>query len=136
MTRAIMGEGERAEARRRGRMRVVVALGAVAGITIIALTALFKQGHGRLTAEGAGAIAAFYVIAMVGIGWRSSRLADEVENRANHRALALAACAYILAYPVWYFLWRGGLVLEPRHDILFVGVMTVAMFAYALKKIG
>ena len=34
---------------------------------------------------------------------------------------ALAGAGYMLAYPAWFLLWKGGVVAEPIHWVLFVG---------------
>ena len=44
---------------------------------------------------------------------------DELERQNNYRAAAFAGTVYIVAYPVWFLLWKGGFVPEPIHWMLF-----------------
>jgi hypothetical protein len=51
---------------------------------------------------------------------------DEFELARQYKAVAFAAGAYVLGYPVWFALWKGGLVAEPHHLILF-GIFWLAL---------
>ena len=62
-----------------------------------------------------------YVIAMIGGSVALSRVTDEVERARSYKAVALAGAGYMLAYPVWFLLWKGGVAIEPIHWVLFVG---------------
>lgn len=135
MTGMAMGEGERAEARRLARGRATIAGSAVCAVLIIGAAFLFKQSGGRVAPAGAITITIVYLVALVGFGWRACRRADEVEIRHNLVALATAASFYGLVYPGWYFLWKGGLLPEPSHEILYVAMLAVAVLAYLRAKI-
>ena len=62
-----------------------------------------------------------YVIAIIAGSVALSRVTDEVERAQSYKAVALAGAGYMLAYPVWFLLWKGGVVAEPIHWVLFVG---------------
>jgi cation transport ATPase len=129
-----MGEGERAEATRKRRAAMLVAASMVVAVAMVVGTAVFKQGHGRITPGWAIAFVGLYLLAVFG-SWRfACRVSDEVELRANVGALATGGTAYALVYPSWYFLWRGGLVPEPSHEALFVIAFLATMTAYLWKR--
>lgn len=65
--------------------------------------------------------AILYVIAIIAGSVALSRVTDEVERAQSYKAVALAGAGYVLAYPVWFLLWKGGVAAEPIHWVLFVG---------------
>lgn len=65
---------------------------------------------------------------------RLRQVSDELEVANNYGALAVAALAYLVGYPCWYALWRGGLLPEPMHEYLFVGFYVTGLAAYCWKK--
>ncbi|MES2444683.1 MAG: hypothetical protein V4574_17805 [Pseudomonadota bacterium] len=134
MTRTTMGEGERAEARQRRRQLVMLAGSVVVALSIVALAAIFKQSGGRIAPAGGIAIAAVYLVASGLSVWRSCRLSDEVEIRHTRRAVMAGFFFYFLTYPAWYFLWKGGLVIEPLHEAMFAGTVFAVMTAYLWNK--
>lgn len=135
MTGTTMGEGERAEARRGARVRAMMIGSLICALLIIGAAILFKQSGGRIAPAGAITITILYLTALIGFGWRACWRADEVEIRHNIVALASAAAFYWLVYPGWYFLWKGGLLPEPSHELLYVATITVTSLAYLWAKI-
>ena len=128
--------GERAEAQRRRRSRAMIAGSVAIAVLIVVGTAIFKRPGQQVAPGWAIAFAFIYVGAMVFGGWRACRLTDEVEARNNRAALVWAGCFYGLAYPVWFFLWKGGLVLEPDHMLMFAATVFVAMATYLARRIS
>ncbi|MEO6215543.1 MAG: hypothetical protein ABIO86_05905 [Sphingomonas sp.] len=127
--------GERAEAARKRRFRVLMAVYVAVAMLIVAGTAVSTRAGHRVTPGWAIAFALLYIgIALVG-GWRMYHLVDEVENRDNRVAVEWAGCFYGLTYPVWLFLWKGGLVPEPDHVLMFLGFVFVATATYLARKI-
>jgi hypothetical protein len=120
------GEGERREAaRRRKRWLIVAALAAVG------LVPGFYMGYqdGAAMAQSrpslwsptlAAAMAAIYLLAVIGGGLLLSRVTDELERQRGYKAVSFAGAALMIVYPVWFLLWRGGFVAEPVHWMLFV----------------
>jgi len=66
------------------------------------------------------AIAAVYLVAMIAGGLLISRSLDELERSRTYRAAAAAGNVYLLVYPTWFALWKGGFVPEPVHWALFI----------------
>ena len=127
--------GERAEAERKRRSRAMIAASVVVAVLIVAGTAIFKRAGQQVAPGWAIAFVFLYVGAMLFGGWRACRLTDEVEARNNRAALVWAGCFYWLTYPAWFFLWKGGLVPEPDHMLMFAATVFVAMAAYLARKI-
>src|SRR5262245_51848568 len=59
------------------------------------------------------------------------RPADEVERLAKLKATHAGASLYLLGYPIWFLLWKGGFLPEPMH-VLIYAVIIVAMLAASL----
>lgn len=120
------GEGERHEAARRRKRWLIVAALAVAGVV-----PGFYLGYqdGAALAESRTAIwpptlvvalAGLYLVAVVGGGILLNKVADELDRQRSYKAVSFAGAVLMIVYPVWYLLWRGDLVLEPVHWMLFL----------------
>jgi hypothetical protein len=119
------GAGERVNAMRRRKKYAVLAVLFAAG-----LGTGFYVGHSdadsmfnRETSWDPNIsllFTAIFLIAIIGgsIALRSST--DEVERQAQYKAVAAAGAFYMLLYPSWFMLWKGGHVPEPHHGIVFV----------------
>jgi len=127
--------GERAEAARKRRARAMIAASVAIAVLIVVGTAIFKRPGQQVAPGWAIAFTFLYVGAMLLGGWRACRLTDEVEARNNRAALVWAGCFYGLAYPVWFFLWKGGLVPEPDHMLMFAATVFVTLATYLGRKI-
>lgn len=68
----------------------------------------------------AAGIASLYVVAMIAGSVALSRVMDEVEKQRSYKAGALAGAIYVIVYPVWFLLWKGGFMIEPIHWLLFI----------------
>jgi hypothetical protein len=122
---ASIGEGERRErGARRARFGIKAALFAV-GL----FTGLYVGGNfvgdgfdfsGPWSPTAAAAIAVVYLAAMAVGSLLMSRHMDELERDRGYKAAAAAGAAYVLVYPVWFALWKGGFVPEPVHWMLFL----------------
>ncbi|HEX8225833.1 MAG TPA: hypothetical protein VF605_18655 [Allosphingosinicella sp.] len=122
---APLGEGERRErGARRTRFGVKAGLFAVGLFTGIYVGGNFVGSGFDFSAPwsplAAAAIALVYLAAM-GIGsLLLSRHIDELERDRGYKAAAAAGAAYVLVYPAWFALWKGGFVPEPVHWLLFL----------------
>lgn len=120
-----LGEGERRErVARRMRFGIKGALFAAGLFTGIYVGANFVRNGFDFSAPwspvAAVIIVAVYLAAMT-VGSRLlSRHMDEVERDRGYKAAAAAAAAYVIVYPVWFALWKGGFVAEPVHWVMFV----------------
>jgi len=74
-------------------------------------------------------------LAAIGIGsWLLRELCDEVERQLQYKATTTAGLFYIIAYPVWFVLWKGGLLPEPSHWQLFLGFYAALLASYVFYR--
>jgi hypothetical protein len=119
------GEGERREAAvRRRRLFVFGALFA-AGL----LSGLYVGSDGGAAMLDSGArwsapvslgLAAIFLTAMIGGTMALRNATDELQREIAARAMAAAGGVFVLLYPLWFLLWKGGLLPEPMHAALFL----------------
>ncbi|NNC46932.1 MAG: hypothetical protein HKO13_00670 [Sphingomonas sp.] len=67
-----------------------------------------------------GILAAFLVTISIG-SWLQHREMDDYERDINRKAAAFAAMVILVGYPVWFLLWKAGMVIEPVHWMIFIG---------------
>ena len=119
------GRGEQAERARRRKRNLVLGILFAAG-----LATGFYVGHtdpqslfNRETSWNPAVsllLTAVFVLAIVGGSIALHGNTDEVERQAQYKAVALAGAGYMLLYPSWFMLWKGGHVPEPNHGIVFL----------------
>lgn len=131
------GRGERAENARSRKFWWILGgaglLGGVLGGVHSVLTmGDFSQG---LPAGWAIALAVAFSIGSAVVSIYFFRSIDELELRDNLVACTIGLYFYILVYPAWFLLWKGGLVVEPMHEALFFGTLIAMMAAYFWKKL-
>lgn len=80
-------------------------------------------------------LAVAWLVAVIGGGLLYARHTDEFELAWSYKAVAVGAAAYILLYPVWLLLWKGGVAPEPMHFVLFLGFMAVTMIASLFYRV-
>jgi hypothetical protein len=125
--KAPLGEGERREAAQRRRRWLIVA-----GLIGVGIVSGYSAGHYNEAARAvagpaawspavAAVLAGIYLIASIAGSFLMNSVLDEVDRQRGYKAMSFAGTALIVAYPVWYMLWRGSLAVEPDHWILFVG---------------
>ena len=120
-----LGPGERQERARQARKAWIIggtfAAGLVAGLWIGFEEAdtLFSGSDGWPPALSMF-VCVSYLVAVIFGGLALARQTDEFELQRQYKAVAVAALVYVLAYPVWFTLWMGGLVAEPMHGVLFI----------------
>lgn len=128
------GPGERAEKSRSNRfwglMSGFMLLGGVIGVALVVL-----ERNGALPPAVSIGIVALLIVGVGGGSWYFYRDIDEVERRDNLWGAAVALHFYLIGYACWYFLWKGTLVPEPDHQVIFVATMIVMTLAYLWKKI-
>lgn len=75
------------------------------------------------------------VIVVLGVSWIYFRNSDELELQDNLFAAAGGLTAYALGYPIWTLLAMTAVVPPVDHNLLFIGVMSVAGLVYLARKI-
>ena len=110
----------RTDRRRKIIVGVVFGVGLASGIAVGMHVA--KNGFaGTWPPELSIGIAILYLAAMVVGSVALSKVTDEVERAQCYKAVALAGAGYFVIYPVWFLLWKGGVLIEPIHWALFIG---------------
>jgi len=124
------------EERLRARRRVVFAAAVImslAGFAIGFVTGFI--GPESLPAWMAIVISIALVIVVLSGSWIYFRNTDELELQDNLFSAAGGLSAYVLGYPIWTLLAMTTVVPPVDHNLLFIGVMTVAGLVYLARKI-
>lgn len=122
--KAALGEGERREMDRDRFTQIVKGVLFGVGISCGApIGYLIASNDFDVAAQWppalAAAIAALYLLALIAGSIALSRSIDEVEKARQYKAVAFAGAVYLVVYPLWFVLWKGGFVIEPIHWALF-----------------
>jgi hypothetical protein len=72
-------------------------------------------------------LATVYLVAVITGAVLLRRQTDEVALAQQYKATALAGSMFVLVYPLWYILWKGGLVIEPMHGVIYVLFLLTAL---------
>jgi len=119
------GTGEAAERLQQKRRKTI--LGIIVGVGFASGGYIgFTVAHGGFDFSAPWSpaaclvIAALYLLAMTWGSVAGSKHMDEVEEQRGYKAGTTAAAAYLIVYPIWFLLWKGGFVPEPIHWALFV----------------
>jgi len=75
------------------------------------------------------ALAIGFLIAVAAGSVVLSREMDEVERLAKLKATRAGATVYLVGYPIWFLLWKGGFVPEPMHVALFAATIIALILA-------
>ena len=135
-----IGVGERCERALRKRRLAVFGLTAIAGGIVGAVFAGTEKGGGTAwflgTIPGPLALVFALIVALAGAasGILYVRSTDEVDIADNMQSAAMGALVLLAGYPVWFILWKGRLVPEPSHPILFLTVFSVTTIAYFIRR--
>jgi hypothetical protein len=136
---AALGEGERSQ-RARARRQIAVkatlfliglAAGVYVGYAVVANDFDMSLSFPRHVAVG---LAALYVVALSVGSLLLDKSIDELERHRAYKAITVPATAYMIVYPVWFLLWKGQLMVEPVHWILFVGFLVLLLVATAYYR--
>lgn len=81
---------------------------------------VFAGGEGPWSPTVALVLAGTYLLAIVAGSLLLQGSMDELERHNGYKAGTFAAAVYIVLYPIWFLLWKGGFVAEPIHWVVFV----------------
>ncbi len=130
-----MTDGERKERAARNRRWLILSLPFAAGLALggyigsIKFKGLLDKSTDWPPAVSIGLAVAFVIGVLIG-GRLHRKQADEVEIQNSYKGAAVAGTAYFTVYPVWFLLWKGGLVPEPMHFVLFLGFWGLLIACY------
>jgi hypothetical protein len=112
----------------------------ICGIVATIGNAVFGGGvvppflRGTLAPSTAVGLAVGFVSVMLLIAWLGRDLLDEHEISCSAYGQAAATGVVVLGYPIWYVLWKGGLMPEPSHVTMFATLLLVSWAGYAYRK--
>jgi hypothetical protein len=122
-----LGAGERAERSRRQRRWALFGslflLGVASGVYVGHSGGDFEALIGPDPIMPAGAAIAISAALLIAVAIGSlllRRNMDEHEKLTHYKAASIGANAFLLVYMVWFNLWKGGIVPEPAHLVLFL----------------
>ena len=126
------GSGEALErAARRKRIFIITALAAMSFVPGFYLG--YTENDELLLASDkwppalALGLAGFYLGAVIAGAALMRRQTDEVALSHQYKATALAGSMFVIVYPLWYILWKGGFVIEPMHGVIYVLFLLTAL---------
>ena len=135
MTDLPSGEGERREAMMRRRRVLVIGTLAVAGFA----TGFYVGfGEGLTAFRGAGtiwtptlavAMILCFAVAVIGGTWILNGVMDELERERSYKAASFGSAVFLIGYPIWFLLWKGGFVAEPVHWLIYAIVVVAMLLA-------
>jgi hypothetical protein len=129
--------------------RMVILSGAVGGVLglVLALGSLGGLGGGPEPQDMASALSSSPVprwVALAAIAvwlgvvpWLTivwHRSIDEHEAGAYRDGALAGIYAYFAIAPTWWMAWRGGLVPEPQHMVVFLVVVTIVGLVWAWRR--
>jgi hypothetical protein len=124
-----LGEGERAYRRQSRRKTAVVGALFLGGALVGGVIGFLDQSPSRSVLDmnptpgvAIGIVVAFVLLVGIGTKLWWQRM-DEVERRGHLVANSWASAVMVMGYPIWFVLWRGGLVVEPQHTVLFAATI-------------
>lgn len=139
----VRNNSERLRQREKLNQRVMVGSGLLGAIIAIALLASSMLAGNEPSLFASTPIEPWLAILLaitVGIGvpvvswyWHN-RVIDEQEADAYRSGALIAVYVYWIAAPVWWLLWRGGLVPAPDGVALYLITMFVATAIWFSKK--
>jgi hypothetical protein len=136
------GMGETLERQRVARFRRRSILGGCLGVTLGFASGFFDSPF-FAAATGAYLMAPAWAIAAVALWtvlialdvWEYRRGSyDELQLAEARFACCCAAIAFVIGYPIWCLLWAGGLVVEPSHEAIAVGLGVAGTLGYYWKR--
>lgn len=126
--------GTVAERRRRRRYWTLMGLALVASVVIGLTGRILGTPYGPIDPAAAiGLAAAILMLSVVG-NWFYFRSIDELEVASNLVGGFWGFYAFMVGWPLWHILWRGGLAPKPEMLPLYVAAALVAVAGFLWKR--
>ncbi|MFM9978307.1 MAG: hypothetical protein ACKVOP_09750, partial [Sphingomonadaceae bacterium] len=104
----------------------LVLLGGLIGAGFIAFNSdLIAPMNGSIPPAMAVILAVILATAVLWASIAYNKRADEIAIVNNIHASATGSFVLLAGYPLWFLLWKGGLLPEPSHMIMFGVVCAV-----------
>lgn len=137
-----MGD-ERLTKRERLNRNIMIVCAVLGGLIGIGLSVISDNDGETLSAFGdsplppalAIGFAVFWGVIMPLLSWYwHKRATDELENEAFRSGAVMACYVLWIAAPVWWMLWRGGLLPEPDGVAIYMATIFTALIVWQWKK--
>ena len=126
--------GALAESQRRRRYWTLMGLALLASV-VIGLTGRVLGGpEGPISPALAIGLAAGLLVLGVGGNWIYFRHIDELEVASNLVGGFWGFYAFIMGWPLWLILWRGGFLPEPDTMTIYFITAGVALLGFCWKR--
>lgn len=134
-----MSDGENfgvaAERQRRRRYWTLMALALAASVVIGLAGRVLGTPYGPIAPAAAiGLAAALLLLAIVG-NWVYFRSIDELEVASNLVGGYWGFYVFMVGWPLWHILWRGGLAPKPEMLPLYVTAGLIAVAGFLWKRL-
>ena len=126
--------GTAIERRHRRRYWTLLVGGLAVAIVLGSIGRAFRDAGGTIDPAVAMIVAAGIIVLVVAGTWAYYRSVDELEWANNLVACFWGFNAFLLAYPTWHVLWKGGLVPRPDMTAIYLGSAFIAVAAYLWKR--
>lgn len=143
LAQQVKQSGEKVTRREKLNNRVLIGTGLFGGIIGLTLAVadsigandgnLFTNSPMSSTLAIILSIAIGVIMPAITLYWHK-RVVDELEEAAYRAGALMGFYAITFAAPVWWFLWRGGLVPQPNGIALYFTAMFVALIVWFWKK--
>lgn len=90
--------------------------------------------RGELTPVVAVGLVAAWIAVILLFVWFGRDMLDEHETSCAVYGQSAATGIVVFGYPVWFLLWKGGLIPEPSHVTLFATLLFVSWAGFFYKK--
>ncbi|MCM8557128.1 hypothetical protein [Sphingomicrobium sediminis] len=126
------------KAREKATMRLIFG-GFLIGLIVGASLAIGSDGsifdpNSEWSPKVSLAISIFFLAALPPLLWYAQKGADDYELAHQRFGFEIAFFLVIIAYPVWYTLWKGGFLIEPQHEAVFGTMFIVSLIGYAWHR--
>jgi hypothetical protein len=126
--------GTVAERQRRRRYWILMGLATAAAVVLGLTGRILGTPYGPIAPAAALGLAAALVLLTAAGNWVYFRNIDELEVASNLVGGFWGFYAFILGWPLWHLLWRGGLVPEPEMLPLYTGAVIVSVAAFLWRR--
>jgi hypothetical protein len=126
--------GTVAERQRRRRYWTLMGLALVAAVVLGLAGRILGTPYGPIAPAAAIGLAAALVLLTAVGNWVYFRGIDELEVASNLVGGLWGFYTFILGWPLWHILWRGGLVPQPEMPSLYVAAVAVSLAGFLWKR--
>ena len=133
------GLGERMGRVRRRRwwlsLAVITAAAVVAGIVADTIALRGRDLMSTISPLALVVLVAAIVLAFAYGCWLMTRALDEVELNDNLWGGIAGLYVYMLGFPSWWLLWKGGVTGEPNDWVVYLVSLSVASLVYGFRRV-